>query len=78
LPLILKNLDGSGAGAAEVAVTGTALKIFVYGSEYAKGTTDANRISVDSIFHSILKLSYYYPDKYQLMVLTWLRSVGLK
>ena len=51
-PYSQEALDGTGAGAAEVDLVtgGPALKIFVYGSEYGKGTGDANRISVTPSF----------------------------
>ena len=65
-PYTQEALDGSGAGAAEVdLVTGApALKIFVYGSEYAKGTTDANRISVTPSFTQYSNSPIIIKDKY--------------
>jgi hypothetical protein len=46
-------------------VTGSpALKIFVYGSEYAKGTTDANRISVTPSFTQYSNSPIIIKDKY--------------
>ena len=51
-PYSQEALDGTGAGAAEIDLVtgGPALKIFVYGSEYGKGTGDANRVSVTPSF----------------------------
>ena len=65
-PYTQEALDGSGAGASEVnLVTGSpALKIFVYGSEYAKGTTDANRISVTPSFTQYSNSPIIIKDKY--------------
>jgi hypothetical protein len=65
-PYTQEALDGSGAGAAEVdLVTGApALKIFVYGSEYAKGTNDANRISVTPSFTQYSNSPVIIKDKY--------------
>ena len=46
-------------------VTGTpALKIFVYGSEYAKGTGDENRISVEPSFTQFSNSPIIIKDKY--------------
>jgi hypothetical protein len=65
-PYTQEALDGSGAGAAEVDLVtgGPALKIFVYGSEYAKGTTDANRISVTPSFTQYSNSPIIIKDKY--------------
>ena len=65
-PYTQEALDGSGAGAAEVDLVtgGPALKIFVYGSEYAKGTTDANRISVTPSFTQYSNSPVIIKDKY--------------
>ena len=65
-PYTQEALDGTGAGAAEVdLVTGSpALKIFVYGSEYAKGTNDANRISVTPSFTQYSNSPIIIKDKY--------------
>ena len=65
-PYTQEALDGSGAGAAEVYLVtcGPALKIFVYGSEYAKGTTDANRISVTPSFTQYSNSPIIIKDKY--------------
>ena len=65
-PYTQEALDGSGAGAAEVdlVTAGPALKIFVYGSEYAKGTTDANRISVTPSFTQYSNSPIIIKDKY--------------
>ena len=65
-PYTQEALDGSGAGAAEVNLVtgGPALKIFVYGSEYAKGTTDANRISVTPSFTQYSNSPIIIKDKY--------------
>jgi hypothetical protein len=46
-------------------VTGSpALKIFVYGSEYGKGTTDSNRISVEPSFTQYSNSPIIIKDKY--------------
>ena len=65
-PYTQEALDGSGAGAAEVDLVtgGPALKIFVYGSEYAKGTNDANRISVTPSFTQYSNSPIIIKDKY--------------
>jgi len=65
-PYSQEALDGTGAGAAEVdLVTGSpTLKIFVYGSEYGKGTGDANRISVTPSFTQYSNSPIIIKDKY--------------
>ena len=65
-PYTQEALDGSGGGAGEVdlVTAGPALKIFVYGSEYAKGTTDANRISVTPSFTQYSNSPIIIKDKY--------------
>ena len=65
-PYSQEALDGTGAGAAEVdLVTGSPnLKIFVYGSEYGKGTGDANRISVTPSFTQYSNSPIIIKDKY--------------
>ena len=61
------------AGASVDLVTGApALKIFVYGSEYAKGTTDAGIVSVTPQF------TQYSNSPIIITVLTLLKSGGLK
>ena len=65
-PYSQEALDGTGAGAAEVDLVtgGPALKIFVYGSEYGKGTGDANRISVTPSFTQYSNSPIIIKDKY--------------
>ena len=65
-PYSQEALDGTGAGAAEVdLVTGSpTLKIFVYGSEYGKGTGDANRVSVTPSFTQYSNSPIIIKDKY--------------
>ncbi len=61
-PYTQEALDGAGAG--EVDLTGVDLKIFVYGSEYGKGTTDSNRISVDPSFTQYSNSPIIIKDKF--------------
>ena len=65
-PYSQEALDGTGAGAAEVDLVtgGPNLKIFVYGSEYGKGTGDANRISVTPSFTQYSNSPIIIKDKY--------------
>ena len=65
-PYSQEALDGTGAGAAEVDLVtgGPALKIFVYGSEYGKGTGDANRVSVTPSFTQYSNSPIIIKDKY--------------
>ena len=63
-PYSQEAVDGSGAGAAEIDLVGPALKIFVYGSEYGKGTGDANRISVTPSFTQYSNSPIIIKDKY--------------
>mgnify|MGYP001023222906 CR=1 FL=1 len=65
-PYSQEALDGTGAGAAEIDLVtgGPALKIFVYGSEYGKGTGDANRISVTPSFTQYSNSPIIIKDKY--------------
>jgi hypothetical protein len=65
-PYSQEALDGTGGGAAEVDLVtgGPALKIFVYGSEYGKGTGDANRISVTPSFTQYSNSPIIIKDKY--------------
>ena len=65
-PYSQEALDGTGAGAAEVDLVtgGPTLKIFVYGSEYGKGTGDANRISVTPSFTQYSNSPIIIKDKY--------------
>jgi hypothetical protein len=63
-PYSQEAVDGSGAGAAEIDLVGAALKIFVYGSEYGKGTGDANRISVTPSFTQYSNSPIIIKDKY--------------
>ena len=61
-PYTQEALDGAGAG--EVDLTGVDLKIFVYGSEYGKGTRDDNRISVDPSFTQYSNSPIIIKDKF--------------
>ena len=65
-PYSQEALDGTGAGAAEVDLVtgGPTLKIFVYGSEYGKGTGDANRVSVTPSFTQYSNSPIIIKDKY--------------
>jgi hypothetical protein len=47
-----------------LAAGSPALKIFVYGSEYGKGTTDANRLSVEPSFTQYSNSPIIIKDKY--------------
>tara|TARA_B110000285_G_scaffold110395_2_gene125385 strand:+ start:1 stop:1062 length:1062 start_codon:yes stop_codon:yes gene_type:complete len=59
------QLDLAGGGAGEVTLTDlTNLKVFVYGSEYAKGTTDADRVSVTPSFTQYSNSPIIIKDKY--------------
>jgi len=61
-PYTQEAVDGAGAG--EVDLTGVDLKIFVYGSEYGKGTRDDNRISVDPSFTQYSNSPIIIKDKF--------------
>ena len=65
-PYSQEALDGTGGGAAEVDLVtgGPNLKIFVYGSEYGKGTGDSNRISVTPSFTQYSNSPIIIKDKY--------------
>ena len=65
-PYTQEALDGTGPGANEVDLVtgGPALKIFVYGSEYAKGTRDNDRISVTPSFTQYSNSPIIIKDKY--------------
>ena len=63
-PYTQEALDGVGAGEIDLVTGGPALKIFVYGSEYGKGTGDANRISVTPSFTQYSNSPIIIKDKY--------------
>jgi len=65
-PYTQEALDGTGPGANEIDLVtgGPALKIFVYGSEYAKGTRDNDRISVTPSFTQYSNSPIIIKDKY--------------
>jgi hypothetical protein len=65
-PYSQEALDGTGGGAGEVDLVtgGPNLKIFVYGSEYGKGTGDSNRISVTPSFTQYSNSPIIIKDKY--------------
>ena len=66
LPYTQADLDGGGAGEVSfTAATGGELKIFVYGSEYQKGTTDADIVSVTPQFTQYSNSPIIIKDKYQ-------------
>ena len=62
-PYTQTNLAGAGAGEVVMAPL-VNLKIFVYGSEYGKGTTDANRISVTPSFTQFNNSPIIIKDKF--------------
>ena len=63
-PYTQEALDGAGAGEVDLVTGSPALKIFVYGSEYGKGTTDSNRISVEPSFTQYSNSPIIIKDKY--------------
>jgi len=63
-PYTQEALDGAGAGEVDLVTGSPALKIFVYGSEYGKGTTDSNRISVDPSFTQYSNSPIIIKDKF--------------
>ena len=63
-PYTQEALDGAGAGEVDLVTGSPALKIFVYGSEYGKGTTDANRLSVEPSFTQYSNSPIIIKDKY--------------
>ena len=63
-PYTQEALDGVGAGEIDLVTGGPALKIFVYGSEYGKGTGDANRVSVTPSFTQYSNSPIIIKDKY--------------
>ena len=63
-PYTQEALDGGGSGEVDLVTGSPALKIFVYGSEYAKGTDDANRISVTPSFIQYSNSPIIIKDKY--------------
>ena len=63
-PYTQEALDGAGAGEVNLVAGSPALKIFVYGSEYGKGTTDSNRISVDPSFTQYSNSPIIIKDKF--------------
>ena len=63
-PYTQEALDGAGAGEVDLVTGSPALKIFVYGSEYGKGTTDSNRVSVDPSFTQYSNSPIIIKDKF--------------
>ena len=63
-PYTQEALDGAGAGEVDLVTGSPALKIFVYGSEYGKGTTDSNRLSVEPSFTQYSNSPIIIKDKY--------------
>jgi hypothetical protein len=63
-PYTQEALDGAGAGEVDLVTGSPALKIFVYGSEYGKGTTDADRLSVEPSFTQYSNSPIIIKDKY--------------
>jgi len=63
-PYTQEALDGAGAGEVDLVTGSPDLKIFVYGSEYGKGTTDANRLSVEPSFTQYSNSPIIIKDKY--------------
>ena len=59
------QIDLQGAGGTDVdLVAAASIKIFVYGSEYAKGTGDSNRVSVEPSFTQYSNSPIIIKDKY--------------
>ena len=66
LPYTQSDLDGGGAGEVSfTAATAGELKIFVYGSEYQKGTTDQDIVSVTPQFTQYSNSPIIIKEKYQ-------------
>ena len=66
LPYTQADLNGGGAGEVDFsAATNGELKIFVYGSEYQKGTTDSDIVSVTPQFVQYSNSPIIIKDKYQ-------------
>ena len=63
LPYTQANLLGAGAGEVVMAPLAN-IKMFVYGSEYGKGTTDANRVSVTPSFTQYNNSPIIIKDKF--------------
>jgi hypothetical protein len=63
-PYTQEALDGGGAGEVNLVAGSPALKVFVYGSEYAKGTTDSDRISVTPSFTQYSNSPIIIKDKF--------------
>ncbi len=62
-PYTEANLMSMAPGDVDL-MTATSIKIFVYGSEYAKGTGDSNRISVEPSFTQFSNSPIIIKDKY--------------
>jgi len=62
-PYTQANLGVTATGDIDLA-SAASIKIFVYGSEYAKGTGDANRISVEPSFTQYSNSPIIIKDKY--------------
>jgi len=63
-PYTQEGLDQNAGTDVDLVTGGPALKIFVYGSEYGKGTGDANRISVTPSFTQYSNSPIIIKDKY--------------
>jgi hypothetical protein len=63
-PYTQEALDGAGAGEVDLVTGSPELKIFVYGSEYGKGTTDADRLSIEPSFTQYSNSPIIIKDKY--------------
>ena len=63
-PYTQEALDQNVGTDVDLVTGGPALKIFVYGSEYGKGTGDANRISVTPSFTQYSNSPIIIKDKY--------------
>ncbi len=63
-PYAQADLGVTVAGDIDFVTGAPALKIFVYGSEYAKGTGDSNRISVEPSFTQFSNSPIIIKDKY--------------